>query len=212
MDRPHNGPRAGQSEPPSRPAQATLPGPTPRPADRRKAQTQAPLRSSARVPSRYLWNQTRASLPTTYGARRSRAHSNGRCPLAPVLRSRHERAGRGVADIFRARLLRRGGLVTSTSTGPQLDAPNASAPLQWITIEGLSDYGEIAPAQTIAQRWMLKAFTACRAAGKLIRITTRRNPHKSQAAGVPHADGFGSTIGALRRLLVLCRTRSPPPR
>ena len=48
-----------------------------------------------------------------------------------------------VAQVVRARLLKPGGLATTTvSTGQQWDAPNAWAPLQWIAIEGLSDYGE----------------------------------------------------------------------
>ena len=90
------------------------------------------------------------------------------------------------------------------STGQQWDAPNAWAPLQWIAIEGLSDYGEIALAETIAQRWMLKVITAYRATGKLMEKYNAEDPSLVTGGGeYPTQDGFGWTNGALRKLLVL---------
>ena len=93
-----------------------------------------------------------------------------------------------MADVVHARLLKRGGLVTSTvSTGQQWDAPNAWAPLQWIAIEGLSGYGEVALAETIAQRWMLKVITAYRATGKLVEKYNAADAAGHRRWGVPHA-------------------------
>jgi alpha,alpha-trehalase len=110
-----------------------------------------------------------------------------------------------VAEVVRARLLKRGGLLTTTvSTGEQWDAPNAWAPLQWIAIEGLSDYGETALAATIAERWMLKVITAYRATGKLMEKYDAENPSLVTGGGeYPTQDGFGWTNGVLRKLLPL---------
>jgi alpha,alpha-trehalase len=110
-----------------------------------------------------------------------------------------------VADVVRAKLLKRGGLATSTvSTGQQWDAPNAWAPLQWIAIEGLRDYGEKALAETIAQRWMLKVITAYRATGKLMeKYNTEDTSLVAGGGEYPTQDGFGWTNGVLRKLLVL---------
>jgi alpha,alpha-trehalase len=110
-----------------------------------------------------------------------------------------------VADVVRARLLKRGGLVTSiVPTGQQWDAPNAWAPLQWIAIEGLSDYGEMALAETIAQRWTLKVISVYRATGKLMEKYNVEDTSLVTGGGeYPTQDGFGWTNGVLRKLLVL---------
>ena len=58
---------------------------------------------------------------------------------------------------LRATLLQPHGLATTTATtGQQWDAPNGWAPLQWLAIGGLRNYGEEALAGTIAQRWVAK--------------------------------------------------------
>ena len=115
-----------------------------------------------------------------------------------------------VAEVVRARLLKPGGLVTTTlSTGQQWDAPNAWAPLQWIAIEGLGDYGETARAETIAQRWMLKVITAYRASGKLMEKYNAEDPSLVTGGGeYPTQDGFGWTNGVLRNSWCFIRTRS----
>jgi Trehalase len=107
--------------------------------------------------------------------------------------------------VLRTRLLKRGGLATSTvSTGQQWDAPNAWAPLQWIAIEGLRHYREITLAETIAQQWMLKVITAYRATGKLMEKYNAEDASLVTGGGeYPTQDSFGWTNGALRKLLVL---------
>jgi alpha,alpha-trehalase len=110
-----------------------------------------------------------------------------------------------VAQVVRVRLLKPGGLATTTvSTGQQWDAPNAWAPLQWIAIEGLNDYGETGLAETIAERWMRKVITAYRATGKLMEKYDAEDPSLVTGGGeYPMQDGFGWTNGVLRKLLVL---------
>jgi alpha,alpha-trehalase len=65
-----------------------------------------------------------------------------------------EQAAR-VAEVLKKDFLKDGGLVTTLlDTGQQWDAPNGWAPLQWITIEGLRNYGFDELADEIARRWM----------------------------------------------------------
>jgi hypothetical protein len=46
-------------------------------------------------------------------------------------------------------------VATTLDTGQQWDAPNGSAPLRWIAVEGLSSYGQNRLAETITCRWMV---------------------------------------------------------
>jgi alpha,alpha-trehalase len=113
-----------------------------------------------------------------------------------------------VAEVVRARLLKSGGLVTTTiQSGQQWDAPNGWAPLQWIAIEGLSDYGKRALARTIARRWISRVVTAYRSTGKLMEKYNLVDPSLAAGGGeYPGQDGFGWTNGVLRKMLVLDRS------
>ena len=110
-----------------------------------------------------------------------------------------------VARVVRSRLLKPGGLVTTTiRSGQQWDAPNGWAPLQWIAIEGLSAYGKRALAQTIARRWIGRVVTAYRDTGKLMEKYNVVNPSLQAGGGeYPGQDGFGWTNGVARKLLVI---------
>jgi alpha,alpha-trehalase len=60
-----------------------------------------------------------------------------------------------VAAIIEKSFLNPGGLITTTeTTRQQWDAPNGWAPLQWITIKGLLNYGHNKLAEKIARNWM----------------------------------------------------------
>jgi len=60
-----------------------------------------------------------------------------------------------VADVLRKDFLQPGGLVTTLiENGQQWDAPNGWAPLQWVAIKGLRNYGHDDLADEIAKRWV----------------------------------------------------------
>jgi alpha,alpha-trehalase len=112
-----------------------------------------------------------------------------------------------VAKVVQAQLLKPGGLATTTiESGQQWDAPNGWAPLQWIAVKGLTDYGERDLARTIAARWMNTVVAAYRRTGKLME---KYNVVDSSVAGgggeYPGQDGFGWTNGVVRKLLALDR-------
>ncbi len=110
----------------------------------------------------------------------------------------------GVADAVRAQLLAPGGIATTaTVTGQQWDAPNGWAPLQWIAIEGLGNYGFATLAADIAHRWIHENLEVYRATGKLVEKYDVSGDAAGGGGEYPLQDGFGWTNGVLRRLLAI---------
>jgi alpha,alpha-trehalase len=155
---------------------------------------------------RYLWDPDKGVFTDYLWREEKPSGTVTAATLAPLFFGLATRAqAERVAEVVRARLLRPGGLATSTvPTGQQWDAPNGWAPMQWIAVEGLSDYGKTTLAETIAQRWMLKVITAYRATGKLMEKYNVADTSLVTGGGeYPTQDGFGWTNGVLRKLLVL---------
>lgn len=104
-----------------------------------------------------------------------------------------------IADEF----LRDGGLVATTVTnGQQWDAPNGWAPLQWVAIHGLRNYGYYHLANEVKRRWIALNLKVFRQHGKLIEKYDVVNPDQLGGGGeYPLQDGFGWTNGVLAALL-----------
>src|SRR5262249_45598188 len=140
----------------------------------------------------YLWSQRRPSGQLTAAA------------LYPLFFGIAAQADADrVATVVRARLLEPGGLATTTvGPGRHGDPPNGWAPLQWIAVKGLSDYGESKLARTIAARWIGTVVDAYRRTGKLMEKYDVVEPAREGGGGeYPGQDGFGWTNGVLRRML-----------
>jgi alpha,alpha-trehalase len=110
-----------------------------------------------------------------------------------------------VAKTASRELLKSGGVVTTPlDTGQQWDAPNGWAPIQWIAIAGLRQYGQTSLAETIACRWMINVDDVYRQSGKLVEkydvVTTGRSGGGGE---YPLQDGFGWTNGVMRKLIAL---------
>ncbi|MBV8524710.1 MAG: alpha,alpha-trehalase TreA [Acetobacteraceae bacterium] len=74
-----------------------------------------------------------------------------------------------VAQTVSAKLLAPGGLATSlVNSGQQWDAPNGWAPLQWIAVMGLRNYGYDALAEEIATRWVGENIGLYQSEAKLV--------------------------------------------
>jgi alpha,alpha-trehalase len=112
-----------------------------------------------------------------------------------------------VAATVRAKLLRAGGLATTTvQTGQQWDEPNGWAPLQYLAVLGLRRYGHAALAGQIATRWIETNVAYYQRTGKLVEKYDVDAKAGSTAAGggeYPLQDGFGWTNGVLRTLLAM---------
>ena len=109
-----------------------------------------------------------------------------------------------VARTVARRLLRPNGIATTLITsGQQWDEPNGWAPLQWIAVSGLNDYGQPVLAKAIAERWMHVNLTVFYATGKLVEkydlVTASGGGGGEYATQI----GFGWTNGVLRKLMTL---------
>ena len=92
----------------------------------------------------YLWEQGKRTRAVTAATM-----------LPLFLRLATPAQAQAVADTVSHRLLSPGGLATSLiESGQQWDAPNGWAPLQWMAVIGLRNYGFDALAETIATRWV----------------------------------------------------------
>jgi alpha,alpha-trehalase len=110
------------------------------------------------------------------------------------------------ADIAAEKFLKEGGLVTTLhETGQQWDAPNGWAPLQWIAVRGLLNYGKEQLASEIAKRWLNLNKSVYQRTGKMMeKYNVCDLSLKAGGGEYPLQDGFGWTNGvaiAFRDLL-----------
>lgn len=97
-----------------------------------------------------------------------------------------------VAAAASSRLLKPGGISTTTiNSGQQWDAPNGWAPLQWVAVEGLQNYGQQKVAMDVTRRF-LKTFS--------IPTIARRNWLRSTMSLRP--------VPAVAAVSIRCRTVS----
>ncbi|MET4666245.1 alpha,alpha-trehalase [Sphingomonas sp. PvP056] len=114
---------------------------------------------------------------------------------------------KAVAKTVSTRLLRRGGIATTTVATPQQwDEPNGWAPLQWIAVTGLDRYDERALADTIAARWVGTVSGVFACTGRLVEKYDVDTGGAGGGGEYPVQDGFGWTNGVTRALL----DRAPP--
>jgi alpha,alpha-trehalase len=108
-----------------------------------------------------------------------------------------------IVEFLKKNFLKDGGVVTSLkTTGQQWDAPNGWAPLQWITIIGLENYGYHELAKEIATRWVNLNKKVFAETGKLMEKYDVVDINKPAGGGeYPSQDGFGWTNGVLLALM-----------
>jgi len=115
------------------------------------------------------------------------------------------RQAAAVARKLEKDFLKPGGLVaTLHHTSQQWDAPNGWAPLQWMSIIGLRNYGHVRLAKTIASRWLALNSQVHENTGKLVeKYNVEALGLEAGGGEYPNQDGFGWTNGVLLRLLSL---------
>lgn len=127
--------------------------------------------------------------------------STGKWSLAGVMPlfcdAATEQQAAAVKDRVEQKFLREGGVVTSLyHTGQQWDSPNGWAPLQFITVKGLSNYGHHQLARTIGERWMNVNEKVFKATGKMMEKYNVEDMSLESGGGeYPNQDGFGWTNG-----------------
>lgn len=109
----------------------------------------------------------------------------------------------GVAERLEKDFLQEGGLVTTLSdSGQQWDSPNGWAPLHWVVIQGLREYGYHELADRIKKAWTKTCVDVYRREGKMVEKYNVVNPGEFGGGGeYLLQDGFGWTNGVLAALL-----------
>lgn len=147
---------------------------------------------------KYCWNET-ANFYFDYdfvAARQKTIFSlAGLAPLFFKIASQVQ--ANKVATIVEQRFLKPGGLVTSlVESGQQWDAPNGWAPLHWLSVVGLENYGFHKLAKEIVHRWLLLIEDVFRRTGKLMEKYNVINTTLEAGGGEYQGqDGFGWTNG-----------------
>ena len=115
----------------------------------------------------------------------------------------------GVAKCLEKHFLYPGGLRTTTlATGQQWDAPNGWAPLQYMAVQGLINYGYNDLAQTIAKRWMGVNEKVFKSSGKMLEKYNVENIQlKSGGGEYPTQDGFGWSNGVYLKFFQMLNTK-----
>lgn len=157
--------------------------------------------------TRFMWNEKEGAF-FDYDWRQCRMRENltAACaaPLFSGLAGMHQ-AERLAATISR-RLLKPGGVAsTEVISGEQWDRPNGWAPLQWIAIRGLANYGCHVLAEDIARRWLSIVRNYYRRHHKVVeKYALSEIVHEVEGGSggeYPLQDGFGWTNGVTRALL-----------
>ncbi len=120
-----------------------------------------------------------------------------------------EAQAKAAAGFAKEKLLKDGGFVTTLkNTGEQWDAPNGWAPLQWMSIRGLENYGEHELAVNAAQRWAQLNIKVFHNTGKLMEKYNVVDTQLEAGGGEYESqDGFGWTNGVLLKLMKLYNIR-----
>ena len=102
-----------------------------------------------------------------------------------------------IASYIEKHFVKPGGVVTTLyNTGQQWDAPNGWAPLQWMTIMGLENYGHKKLARTIAERWVALNEKVYANTGKFVEKYNVEDMTLDAGGGeYPVQDGFGWSNG-----------------
>lgn len=107
------------------------------------------------------------------------------------------------AQILEEDFLSPGGLLTTlTNSGQQWDAPNAWAPLQYVSVQGLRNYDLDELADEIQQRWINVNTAVYKQTGKMTEKYNALETDLEAGGGeYPVQDGFGWTNGVLLHFL-----------
>lgn len=107
------------------------------------------------------------------------------------------RQAEAVRDRLMDDFLAAGGLLTTLKdSGQQWDAPNGWAPLQWMAVVGLGNYGYQQEARTIARRWLRLNEKVYADTGKMMeKYNVQDTTLLSGGGEYPTQDGFGWTNG-----------------
>lgn len=152
---------------------------------------------------RYCWDDAQqffCDYDFRQGKSTSRLTLAGVFPLYAKIATSEQAAA--VARQIEQKFLCDGGLVTSlTSNSQQWDSPNGWAPLQWIAIQGLREYGYHQLADEIRRRWLGSCDQVFAEKRKMVEKYNVVRPGDLGSGGeYALQDGFGWTNGVYAAL------------
>jgi alpha,alpha-trehalase len=154
--------------------------------------------------NKYMWDEDEG-LFVDYNFRTHRR--TGRLTIASVYPLSTKIAtpaqAKRVADRIEKDFLQPGGVVTTLlETDQQWDWPNGWAPMQWVTIQGLREYGYYSLADKVKKAWIDACLYTYEHKAKMVEKYNVVEPHKLSSGGeYILQDGFGWTNGVLAALL-----------
>nr|WP_244184611.1 alpha,alpha-trehalase TreF [Komagataeibacter europaeus] len=158
---------------------------------------------------RILWDERRAAF-IDYDWKKGESTSilSGATVVPLFMQMATPEQAKAVSETVRKNLLKVGGLIATerSGSGQQWDSPNGWAPLQWMAVKGLNQYGYDALASDIAARWMGRVIGTYEKSGVLLEKYDVVNPFISPKGGkgggeYPMQIGFGWTNGTLLGLM-----------
>lgn len=153
---------------------------------------------------KYFWNETEGfyfDYDFVAGKQKNVYSLAGVYPLVFNLASPEQAIK--VAKNIETKFLKAGGLTTTLNeTGLTWDAPFGYAPLQWMAIVGLRNYGQTALANQIKKNWVDNNLRVYKNTGKMVEKYNVFDTSIPNGGGeYPYPDGYGWTNGVLLRLL-----------
>ncbi len=153
----------------------------------------------------YFWNEREGAFFDFHWRDNVQRSNLTAATLTPLfVKSASREQAERVKHITVHRLLVEGGISTTefNKTGQQWDRPNGWAPLQWMAIAGLRNYGYGELAADISKRWLSIVSGLYECDSKLVEKYILR-PTEEHACGgeYPLQDGFGWTNGVTYQLL-----------
>ncbi|MDJ0625969.1 MAG: alpha,alpha-trehalase TreF [Candidatus Caenarcaniphilales bacterium] len=152
----------------------------------------------------YLWDQNESFfLDYNFYSHKRVKHGKSLASVFPLFFqiASPDQAELIAKEIKRDFLQENGLLTTLNKTEEQWDGNKGWAPLHWITIKGLKNYGFDKLADEIAQKWINNNLSVFCKSGKLVEKYNVVNSESGEGGEYPVQDGFGWTNGVLLKLL-----------
>jgi alpha,alpha-trehalase len=153
---------------------------------------------------KYLWNESDGYFHDYDFVKKDQTEVFTLAGMFPLFfKLANKEQAKNCAEIIKKYFLKAGGLVTSlTHSGQQWDAPNGWAPLQWIGVQGLRNYGFHELANESSNNWKQLNTDIYRRTGKLLEKYNVEDMKLVGGGGEYEVqDGFGWTNGVLLKLL-----------
>lgn len=147
---------------------------------------------------KYFWNETKGFyFDYNYAKGKQTCHYTLAATFPLLFEIADKKQASSVAKILEECFLFKGGLVTTfINSGLQWDYPNGWAPLQWVSVRALNNYGHTRLADEIMHRWLQTNELEFELKGALYEKYDVVEPGKLPDMGeYPRQFGFGWTNG-----------------